>query len=77
MRCAGLCAGWVDDPGSGIDEGLAGVRRADMRKGFAGLSALTETVLHRYPYCGHLFVFRGRRGASNHFSPRKTGGVHT
>ena len=27
MRCAGLCAGWVDDPGSGIDEGLAGVRR--------------------------------------------------
>jgi transposase len=34
----------------------------DMRKGFAGLSALTETVLQRDPYCGHLFVFRGRRG---------------
>ncbi len=34
----------------------------DMRKGFAGLSALTETVLRGDPYCGHLFVFRGRRG---------------
>ena len=34
----------------------------DMRKGFAGLSALTETVLQRDPYSGHLFVFRGRRG---------------
>ena len=34
----------------------------DMRKGFAGLSALTETVLRRDPYSGHLFVFRGRRG---------------
>ena len=34
----------------------------DMRKGFAGLSALAETVLRRDPYCGHLFVFRGRRG---------------
>jgi transposase len=34
----------------------------DMRKGFAGLSALAETVLRRNPYSGHLFVFRGRRG---------------
>ncbi len=34
----------------------------DMRKGFAGLSALAETVLQGDPYCGHLFVFRGRRG---------------
>ena len=34
----------------------------DMRKGFAGLSALAETVLRRDPYSGHLFVFRGRRG---------------
>ncbi len=34
----------------------------DMRKGFAGLSALTETVLQRDHYSGHLFVFRGRRG---------------
>ena len=34
----------------------------DMRKGFNGLSALTEKVLASDPYCGHLFVFRGRRG---------------
>ncbi len=30
--------------------------------GFAGLSALSEQVLRQDPYCGHLFVFRGRRG---------------
>ena len=34
----------------------------DMRKGFAGLSALAETVLELDPFSGHLFVFRGRRG---------------
>jgi transposase len=34
----------------------------DMRKGFNGLSALTEKVLKQDPYSGHLFVFRGRRG---------------
>ena len=34
----------------------------DMRKGFAGLSALAESVLRQDPYSGHLFVFRGRRG---------------
>ncbi len=34
----------------------------DMRKGFVGLSALAEAVLHQDPYSGHLFVFRGRRG---------------
>jgi transposase len=34
----------------------------DMRKGFNGLSALAETVLEQDPFCGHLFVFRGRRG---------------
>ena len=34
----------------------------DMRKGFNGLSALAEKVLSQDPYCGHLFVFRGRRG---------------
>ena len=34
----------------------------DMRKGFAGLSALAEKVLKQDPYCGHFFVFRGRRG---------------
>ena len=34
----------------------------DMRKGFVGLSAMTEQVLKGDPYSGHLFVFRGRRG---------------
>ena len=32
----------------------------DMRKGFAGLSVLSEQVLRQYSYCGHLFVFRGQ-----------------
>ena len=34
----------------------------DMRKGFNGLSALAEKLLAADPFCGHLFVFRGRRG---------------
>ena len=34
----------------------------DMRKEFAGLSSLAEKVLDQDPYCGHLFIFRGRRG---------------
>jgi len=34
----------------------------DMRKGFAGLSAMTEQILARDPYGGHVFVFRGRKG---------------
>lgn len=34
----------------------------DMRKGFNGLAALVQTALADNPYCGHVFVFRGRRG---------------
>jgi transposase len=34
----------------------------DMRKGFTGLSALAQNVLASNPLCGHVFVFRGRRG---------------
>jgi transposase len=34
----------------------------DMRKGFTGLSALVQTVLASSPFCGQVFVFRGRRG---------------
>lgn len=34
----------------------------DMRKGFVGLSAMTQDVLKKDPYNGHLFVFRGRQG---------------
>jgi len=35
----------------------------DMRRGFNTLAAQTERVLAGDPYSGHLFVFRGRRGA--------------
>ncbi|WP_430414110.1 IS66 family insertion sequence element accessory protein TnpB [Parasphingorhabdus sp.] len=34
----------------------------DMRKGFGGLSMLVQQTLHEDPFCGHLFIFRGRRG---------------
>jgi transposase len=34
----------------------------DMRRGFQGLSAQVQTVLHEQPFSGHVFVFRGRRG---------------
>ncbi len=33
----------------------------DMRKGFDGLAALVQTTLQHNPFCGHVFVFRGRR----------------
>ena len=33
-----------------------------MRKGMDGLAALAQTALNENPFCGHLFVFRGRRG---------------
>jgi transposase len=34
----------------------------DMRKGFDGLALPVQEKLKRDPHCGHLFVFRGRRG---------------
>jgi transposase len=34
----------------------------DMRKGFAGLALRVQAALSRAPLCGHLFVFRGKRG---------------
>ena len=33
----------------------------DLRKGFDGLAALVQQVLHKDPFGGHLFVFRGKR----------------
>ena len=45
----------------------AGVRvwlatgHTDMRKGF-DLALIVQETLKRDPHCGHLFVFRGRRG---------------
>jgi transposase len=34
----------------------------DMRKGFDGLSATVQSAIDANPFCGHVFVFRGRRG---------------
>jgi transposase len=34
----------------------------DMRKGLDGLAAQVSTVIRMDPFCGHLFVFRGKRG---------------
>ena len=34
----------------------------DLRRGFTGLSAQVQTTLAQDPFCGHVFVFRGRRG---------------
>jgi transposase len=34
----------------------------DMRRGFDGLALLVQEVLKCDPHCGHLFVFRGKRG---------------
>jgi len=46
---------------SGVRIWLA-VGRTDMRKGFDGLAAQAQQVLAIDPFCGHLVVFRGRRG---------------
>jgi transposase len=34
----------------------------DMRKGFDGLATLAQSALTQDPFCGHVFVFRVRRG---------------
>jgi transposase len=34
----------------------------DLRRGFTGLSAQVQMTLAHDPFCGHVFVFRGRRG---------------
>jgi len=34
----------------------------DMRRGMHGLAATVQMVLAQNAYCGHVFVFRGRRG---------------
>ncbi len=48
-------------PGKGTRIFLAcGV--TDMRKGMDGLAALIQETLSQDPFCGQLFVFRGRRG---------------
>jgi len=49
-------------PSGAIGCGRMAVGRTAMRKGFDGLSALVQQKLAQDPFCGHLFVFRGRRG---------------
>jgi transposase len=34
----------------------------DMRTGFDGLAAMVQTALAANPFCGNVFVFRGKRG---------------
>lgn len=34
----------------------------DLRKGFDGLSALVQARLNANPFCGELYIFRGKRG---------------
>jgi transposase len=34
----------------------------DMRKGFDGLAAMAQSVLHMDPFSGAVFAFRGKRG---------------
>lgn len=34
----------------------------DMRKGWSGLALAVQEILHKDPFNGHLFIFRGRRG---------------
>ena len=45
------------------------VGRTDMRKGFDGLSTLVQEKLAQYPFCGHLFVFRGRGPSAHGLDP--------
>ena len=47
---------------SGVKVWLAS-GHTDMRKGFDGLALVVQETLRRDPHCGHLFVFRGRRGS--------------
>ena len=46
---------------SGVRVWLA-TGHTDMRRGFDGLALMVQETLKCDPHCGHLFVFRGRRG---------------
>jgi transposase len=46
---------------SGVRVWLA-TGHSDMRRGFDGLALQVQETLKLNPFCGHLFIFRGRRG---------------
>lgn len=48
-------------PPAGVRVFLA-ARTTDMRKGFDGLAAMAQSVLHKDPISGAVFAFRGKRG---------------
>ena len=56
-----VAAGVASGAASGTRVWLA-AGTTDMRKGFTGLSALVQNALASSPFCGQIFVFRGRRG---------------
>src|SRR5258708_9923383 len=49
----------IGPPANTVSWIAAGV--TDLRRGFTGLSALVQTKLEKDPFCGHVFIFRGRR----------------
>ena len=59
-RSQGAVAAMIPIP-AGVRVWLA-TGHTDMRKGFDGLALFVQETLKRDPHCGHLFVFRGRRG---------------
>ena len=62
-RSIALLRYWNDNDHARLrDAGVAGGRAHRYAKGFDGLSALVQQKLAQDPFCGHLFVFRGRRG---------------
>src|SRR6516165_4225403 len=65
-RCAGPPYGLHRRPSAGVNiarRSRVKVQcRLTMRKGFDGLAAAVQERMAQDPFCGHLFVFRGRRG---------------
>ncbi len=59
---------------SGVKVWLA-TGHTDMRKGFDGLALVVQETQKRDPHCGHLFVFRRRRGRHQGNLARRPGHV--
>jgi transposase-like protein len=62
-RSTALSMCWNGDDHAGVWHArVAGGWAHRHAQGFDGLSALVQQKLAQDPFCGHLFVFRGRRG---------------